>query len=141
MKQEDFLKLKGISPKDTITVNALELQALLQEVKDKDEMIEMLSDSNKKLLEEKETMEVKLNKALDHNDELYDTVMRQSSKITELRQVMESTNERLSKALHKAKDAEQLKDKLSVANALMEYRRNQNMIDRLTDPLHVELRR
>jgi chromosome segregation ATPase len=141
MKQEDFLKLKGIGFKDTITVNALELQALLQEVKDKDEMIEMLSDSNKKLLEEKESMEVRLNKALDHNDELYDTVIKQSSKITELRQIMESTNERLSKALYKAKDAEQLKDKLGVANALMEYRRNQNMIDRLTDPLHVELRR
>lgn len=141
MKQEDFLKLKGIGFKDTITVNALELQALLQEVKDKDEMIEMLSDSNKKLLEEKESMEVRLNKALDHNDELYDTVIKQSSKITELRQIMESTNDRLSKALHKAKDAEQLKDKLGVANALMEYRRNQNMIDRLTDPLHVELRR
>jgi len=141
MKQEDFLKLKGIGFKDTITVNALELQALLQEVKDKDEMIEMLSDSNKKLLEEKESMKVKLNKALDHNDELYDTVIKQSSKITELRQIMESTNDRLSKALHKAKDAEQLKDKLGVANALMEYRRNQNMIDRLTDPLHVELRR
>lgn len=141
MKQEDFLKLKGIGFKDTITVNALELQALLQEVKDKDEMIEMLSDSNKKLLEEKESMEVRLNKALDHNDELYDTVIKQSSKITELRQIMESTNDRLSKALHKAKDAGQLKDKLGVANALMEYRRNQNMIDRLTDPLYVELRR
>lgn len=141
MKQEDFLKLEDLGFKDTITVNALELQALLQEVKDKDEMIEMLSDSNKKLLEEKESMEVRLNKALDHNDELYDTVIKQSSKITELRQIMESTNDRLSKALHKAKDAEQLKDKLGVANALMEYRRNQNMIDRLTDPLHVELRR
>lgn len=141
-----FLNMFGLGKRDTVTVNALDLQKFIKESKDKDLLIEELSNSNNILLSKVEELEKELyvkdnkhEKCLDHNDELYNTVIKQHTEIKELRSILENTNTRLSKALHKAKDAEKLKDQLVTANALMEYRKNQNMIDKLSEPLKIDL--
>ena len=146
MDLNGFLNMFGLGKKDMVTVNAMELQQFIKESKEKDVLIEELSKTNtslvNKLNEVEKTLEAKNTKherCLDHNDELYNTVNKQHTEIKELRSVLENTNTRLGKAIHKARGAEQLKSQLATANALMEYRRNQNQIDRFSEPLTVSL--
>ena len=146
MDKQDFLNMFGFKTGDTVKIKAVELQMFIQESTAKDETItelntmnEELSNTNTYLVEENEQLKLKLEKALDHNDDLYSTSMRNHNRLREMENIIDDTNKRLSKALHKAKDADSLKDKLMLSNALNEYRRNQQNIDRLIDTIEVSL--
>ncbi len=146
MEKKSFLNLFGLGNKDTVTVNAIKLQSLIKENDEKDLLVEELNKSNTELVKRVEFLEEELKvkdenyeKCLDYNDKLYNTVIKQDNSLKEVRSILNSTNTRLGKALHQAKDADVLRDRLTTANALSEYRRNQSMLDNLTDPLYVEL--
>lgn len=132
----------GISSEEIVKVKANRLKAVLEE----NEKVQDLKKENEELraiiAKQSDTIAWYMNREeelLDINEEQHAELIRKDNKIREQRRVMEEADRRLSKALHKAKKADQLQDSLNMSNALREYRRNQDNIDKLTEPITVNI--
>ncbi|MGE3592606.1 MAG: hypothetical protein AB7G52_08950 [Arcobacter sp.] len=146
VSKNDFMKMFGFGSDDTVKVSAVKLQAVLDKLTKLEEDNEKLKLSN---IEYKEVVNTQSNEIkrllereeylLDVNDKQHEEIIRYHNESKKLENSLHEVNRRLDKALHKAKDRDVLRDRLDVATVLYEYRKNQNMLDRLTSDIVVDI--
>lgn len=146
VSKNDFMKMFGFGSNDTVKVPAVKLQAVLDKLTKLEEDNEKLILVNSEYIEVVSTQSNEIKRLLereeyllDVNDKQHEEIIRYHNESKKLENSLHEVNRRLDKALHRAKDRDILKDRLNVTTALYEYRKNQNMLDKLTSDIVVDI--
>jgi len=85
------------------------------------------------------TQSKEIERLLEREQELLDINNTQHEKLANQEKSMKTLDKKLGAALDKAKDRDTLKAKLELSNGLLEYRKQQQAIDSLTEPVIVDI--
>jgi len=130
-----FLNSFKEGDREIVTVYKDRLKLLLEENK----LYSTLKNRYDELIAITATQSKEIERLLAREQELLDINEVQHEKLSNQEKSMKTLDKKLGAALDKAKDRDTLKDKLDLSNGLLEYRKQQQAIDSLTEPVIVDI--